>query len=63
MTKGGGSKMSLSIAREPSRHLLAQDLIDLTHNYDLIENNINNLLDQHKKNSRLESYPEGEVAH
>lgn len=48
-----GSKLSLTIPREPSRHLLAQDLIDVTANYDVIENNINNLLDQHVKNSRL----------
>jgi hypothetical protein len=53
VVRNQGSKLSLTIPREPSRHLLAQDLIDVTANYDVIENNINNLLDQHVKNSRL----------
>ena len=42
--------------------MLAQDLIDLSANYEVIENNINNLLDQHQRNSRLQSYENGEVA-
>jgi len=35
----------MTIPREPSKHLLAQDLIDVNANYDAIENNINSLLD------------------
>ena len=35
----------MTIKREPSKHLLTQDLIDVNANYDVIESNINNLLD------------------